>query len=199
MAPFTAKTRLARSTPHSNARDDLRRIRAAADYLLRDSASWRPLERAAPTDLEERPIPLLPIVNTLYRITFVHWGEDSLEATMNRKTGCGHATSWLEFTCIPLVAFAPLALADSALEGEQQCAAVTAEQARSLADELLDQGVYQRAGECYQAAGEYELANRAFLNAVEPESKATARQVSDQRDQARTLLRQVQQAFRSRH
>jgi len=118
---------------------------------------------------------------------------------MNRKTGCGHATSWREFTLIPLVAFAPLVLADSALEGEQQCPAVTTEQARSLADELLDQGVYERAGECYQAAGEYGLANRAFLNAVEPESKTTARQVSDQRDQARSLLRQVQQAFRSRH
>lgn len=118
---------------------------------------------------------------------------------MNRKTGCGHATSWREFTFIPLVAFAPLALADSALAGGQQCAAATIEQARSLADELLDQGVYQRAGECYQAAGEYELANRAYLNAVEPESKLTARKVSDQRDQAKTLLRQVQGAFRTRH
>ena len=118
---------------------------------------------------------------------------------MNRKTRCGHATSWRELTFIPLVAFAPLALADSALEGAQPCAAATTERARSLADELLNQGVYQRAGECYQAAGEYELANRAFLNAVEPESKVTAQQVSDQRDQAKSLLRQVQQAFRSRH
>jgi hypothetical protein len=118
---------------------------------------------------------------------------------MNRKTRCGHATSWRGFTFIPLVAFAPLALADGALEGEQPCAAATTERARSLADELLNQGVYQRAGECYQAAGEYELANRAFLNAVEPESKVTAQQVSDQRDQAKSLLRQVQQAFRSRH
>jgi len=118
---------------------------------------------------------------------------------MNRKTGCGRATSWREFTFIPLVAFAPLALADSALEDEQQCAAATTEQARWLADELLDQGGDQRAGECYQAAGEYGLANRAFLNAVEPESKTTARELSDQRDQAMSLLRQVQQAFRSHH
>jgi hypothetical protein len=100
---------------------------------------------------------------------------------------------------MPLVAFAPLALADGDLEEEPHCPAATTEQARSLANELLDQGVYQRAAECYQAAGEYGLANRAFLNAVEPESKMTARQVSDQRDQARSLLRQVQQAFSSRH
>jgi hypothetical protein len=118
---------------------------------------------------------------------------------MNRKMGCGRATSWRDLTFIPLVAFAPLVLADSVLEGEQQCPAATIEQARSLADELLDQGVYQRAGECYQAAGEYGLANRAYVNAVEPESKMTARQLSDQRDQAKSLLRQVQQAFSSRH
>jgi hypothetical protein len=118
---------------------------------------------------------------------------------MNRKMGCARATSWRQFAFIPLVAFAPLALADGELEGEPHCPAATIEQARSLANELLDQGVYQRAGECYQAAGEYELANRAFLNAVEPESKTTARQLSNQRDQATSLLRQVQQAFRSRH
>src|SRR5215469_2177090 len=86
------------------------------------SSAWRRLL------LRNAQFHCYPIVNTLNRPTFVHWGDDSLEATMNRKTGCGHATSWLEFTCIPLVAFAPLALADSALEGEQQCAAVTTEQ-----------------------------------------------------------------------
>jgi hypothetical protein len=118
---------------------------------------------------------------------------------MNQKTGCARATTWRQLAFIPLVAFAPLALADSAPEEEPHCAAATTEQARSLADELLNQGVYQRAGECYQAAGEYGLANRAFVNAVEPESKMTARQLSDQRDQAKSLLRQVQQAFRIHH
>ena len=103
---------------------------------------------------------------------------------MNRKVGCARATSWRQIAFIPLVAFAPLALADGELEEEPLCPAATTEQARSLANELLDQGVYQRAAECYQAAGEYGLANRALLNAVEPESKTTARQLSNQRDQA---------------
>jgi len=68
-----------------------------------------------------------------------------------------------------------------------------------MAQELFEQGAYRRAGECYQAAGEYDLANRAFVKAVEPEGAATARQLSDQRDQAKTMLRKVQQAFRSGH
>jgi hypothetical protein len=36
-------------------------------------------------------------------------------------------------------------------------------------------GAYQRAGECYQAAGEYALANRAFFRALGPESAVTLR------------------------
>ena len=50
-----------------------------------------------------------------------------------------------------------------------------------------------------RAAGEFALANRAFLDAVEPQSKATVHELSDQRDQAKTLLHQVQSAFRSGH
>jgi hypothetical protein len=92
-----------------------------------------------------------------------------------------------------------LALSDPVPDAQQPCPVSTQEQARTLADELFEQGAYQRAGECYQAANEYDLANRAFLRAVQPESAATALQLSDQRDQARTLLRRVQQAFRPGH
>ena len=55
------------------------------------------------------------------------------------------------------------------------------------------------AGECYQAAGEFALANSAFLDAVETQSKTTAHALSDQRDQAKTLLHQLQSTFRSGH
>jgi len=94
---------------------------------------------------------------------------------------------------------APLAVADPALEVHQHCAVSDPEKARGLGDTLFAQGAYQRAGECYQTAREYALADRAFLKAVEPESALTARQLSGQRDQAKTLLRQVQQAFRADH
>jgi hypothetical protein len=92
-----------------------------------------------------------------------------------------------------------LALADPVPDAPQPCQVSTQERARTLGDELFEQGAYQRAGECYQAAKEYDLANRAFLRAVQAESVATARQLSDQRDQGRTMLRRVQQAFRPGH
>jgi len=58
---------------------------------------------------------------------------------------------------------------------------------------------YQSAGDCYQAAGELALANRAYVKAVEPRSATTARQLSDQRDQAKTMLRKVELAFHPGH
>jgi hypothetical protein len=55
-----------------------------------------------------------------------------------------------------------------------------------LGDVFFEQSAYQRAGECYEAASEYALANRAFFKAVGPESAVAARQLADQRDQAKT-------------
>ena len=92
-----------------------------------------------------------------------------------------------------------LAVADPAQEEHQHCPGPTQEEARALGDVLFERGAYQRAGECYQAAGEYALANRAFFKAVGPESAVTARQLSDQRSQAKTMLRNLQQAFRVDH
>jgi hypothetical protein len=98
-----------------------------------------------------------------------------------------------------LLTAAPLALADATPDERVGCPVASQEQSRSLGEVLFEQGDYQRAGECYQAAGEYALANRAFLKAVEPQSAATARQLSDQRDQAKAMLHKVQQAFRTGH
>jgi hypothetical protein len=94
---------------------------------------------------------------------------------------------------------APLALADQAAEGRVPCPVTTPQEARRLGDTLYEQGAYQSAAECYQAAGEYVLADRAYVKAVGPESAATAHQLSEQRDQAKTMLRKLQLAFRSEH
>lgn len=94
---------------------------------------------------------------------------------------------------------APLALADPAPGDRAPCPVTTSQEARRLGDTLYEQGAYQSAAECYQAAGEYALANRAFVKAVGPESAATAHQLSEQRDQAKTMLRKVQLAFRGEH
>jgi hypothetical protein len=96
-----------------------------------------------------------------------------------------------------LLSAAPLALADPP-PGES-CPASSPEQARTLAAELFEQGAYERAGDCYQAAGESTLAHRAFIKAVGPASAATARQLSDQSEQAKMMLRRVQRAFHTDH
>jgi len=98
-----------------------------------------------------------------------------------------------------LLMTAPLALADPLPEPQAPCAVTTPEEARTLGDRLFEQGAYQSAGDCYQAAGELALADRAYVKAVEPRSAATARQLADQRDQAKTMLRKVELAFHSGH
>ena len=98
-----------------------------------------------------------------------------------------------------VLAFAPLALADPAPEEHCPVSVSSPEQARVLGDDLFEQGAYQRAGECYEAAGDHALANKAFLKAVGPRSEATKRQLSAQGDQAKALFRQVQQAFGGGH
>jgi hypothetical protein len=93
---------------------------------------------------------------------------------------------------------ASTALADPVPEAHAPCAA-TPEEARRVGDSLYEQGAYQSAGECYQAAGEYGLANRAFVKAVGPQSTVTAGQLSEQRDRAKMMLRKVELAFRTEH
>ena len=100
---------------------------------------------------------------------------------------------------ILLVTSVSLGAANPAFAQQQDCPASTRQQALSLGDQLRQGGAYERAGKCYEAAGAYALANRTFLEALEPESKATAHKLSGQRDQAMTLLHQVGQAFNSQH
>jgi TolA-binding protein len=92
-----------------------------------------------------------------------------------------------------------LALADQAPEEHCPVSVSSPEQAHWLADALFEQGAYQRAGMCYEVAGDHALANKAFLKAVGPQSSATTQQLSAQRDQAKALFRQLHQAFNTGH
>jgi hypothetical protein len=98
-----------------------------------------------------------------------------------------------------LLITASVALADPVPEAHAPCPVTAQEEARRLGDSLFEQGAYQSAGECYQAAGELGLANRAFVKAVGPQSAVTANQLSEQREQAKTMLRKVQLAFHPEH
>ena len=88
-----------------------------------------------------------------------------------------------------------LALADATLEERAPCPVSSQEQARGLAEVLFEQGDYQHSGACYQTAGEYALANRAFLKAVEPASAKTAQQLSEQGEQAKALFHKLERVF----
>jgi hypothetical protein len=92
-----------------------------------------------------------------------------------------------------------LVLADPALEGPHPCEVASPQEARSLGDALYEKSEYQRAGECYQAAGDPSRAQQAFLKAVGPKSETAARAAREQRDAAKALFTRVQQAFRSNH
>jgi hypothetical protein len=98
-----------------------------------------------------------------------------------------------------LLITASVALADPVPEAHAPCPVTAQEEARRLGDSLFEQGAYQSAGECYQAAGEYGLANRAFVKAVGPQSAVTASQLTEQREQAKTMLRKVELAFHPGH
>jgi hypothetical protein len=92
-----------------------------------------------------------------------------------------------------------LALADSPTSPTNRCAVTSTQEAKSLADVLYERGEYQRAGECYEAAGESSRAQLAYLKAAGPNSESAARGLREERDAAKALIAQVQRAFRRDH
>lgn len=98
-----------------------------------------------------------------------------------------------------LLAATRIVMADPAAAQSRTCEAATAPEARVLADKLYEKGEYQRAGECYQAAGDMVHANLAFLQAAGPTGEDTARGLKTQSDAAKALFASVGQAFRKSH
>jgi hypothetical protein len=88
------------------------------------------------------------------------------------------------------------------VEANWNCGEVSAERARSLADKASQDGAYQRAGECYLAAGENALANQAFVRASAQASGDTSRRLAanlnDVKAQAKAQARQMKLAFQRR-
>jgi hypothetical protein len=95
------------------------------------------------------------------------------------------------------IAAAYVATANPATETPRGCEVSSPQAARTLADKLFEKGEYQRAGACYQAAGDMVHANLAFLKAVGPDSEDSARAVKAQADSAKSLFATVEHAFRS--
>lgn len=105
----------------------------------------------------------------------------------------------LTLVALLALAVARYAFADPAADGAGRCVAASAQEAQTRADLLYEAGDYQRAGECYDAAGDPLRAQRAFLRAVRPNTEAAARGVRSDTDNAKALFSRVGQAFRSNH
>ena len=123
---------------------------------------------------------------------------------VNASARALYSRSWrlrgsLAVAALAALAVAHYAFADPAVEGARHCEAVNAQDAQALADLLYEKGDYQRAGQCYDAAGDPLRAQRAFLRAVRPNTEAAARGVRADSDNAKALFTRVQDAFRSSH
>ena len=94
---------------------------------------------------------------------------------------------------------ARVVFADPTSGPSRPCEAADKQEAKALAEKFYEEREYQRAGECYDAAGDVSHAQLAFLNAAGPSAEDTARELKKQRDAARGLFSQVQQAFRMGH
>jgi hypothetical protein len=83
-------------------------------------------------------------------------------------------------------------------EGAWNCTEATPERARWLGDRASQDGAYQRAGECYLAAGEHALANEAFVRASAQTSGDTSRRLAANLSDVKAQARQMKQAFQRR-
>jgi hypothetical protein len=78
------------------------------------------------------------------------------------------------------------------------CGEATPERARWLADEASRGGAYQRAGECYLAAGQQSLADQAFVKASVQSKGDTSRRLASNLNDFKAQARQMKQAFQHR-
>jgi hypothetical protein len=86
---------------------------------------------------------------------------------------------------------------DVAPTAELRCIETSPQRAREIAEQAWQDGSYQLAGECYLAAGEPAMADRAFLKAVAPQAAVTSQRVAENGDQVKAQIRRWNQALRS--
>jgi hypothetical protein len=102
--------------------------------------------------------------------------------------------------CSVALAESPSAGADAVVivgtkEDTWNCTGASIARARWLADKASRDGDYQRAGECYLAAGEPALADQAFVKAVGPAGTDTSKKLAANAEQVKAQARQIKLAF----
>ena len=99
-----------------------------------------------------------------------------------------------------LLAVASLTTAYSGESGTDSTCPFSGQQhPRELADRFFEQKAYERAGECYRAVGDYESANRAFIQASRESAKVGSRQLASDREQAKAQWKRLQAVFHRMH
>jgi hypothetical protein len=83
-------------------------------------------------------------------------------------------------------------------ETSLNCSEATPERARWLADKASQDGAFQRAGECYLAAGQQSLADQAFVKASAQSKDDTSRRLVSNLNDVKAQARQMKQAFQHR-
>jgi hypothetical protein len=78
------------------------------------------------------------------------------------------------------------------------CNEASPEHARQRADTAWQDGDYQRAGECYLAAGQHALADQAFVKASAQAREDTSRRLASNLSDVKAQARQMKQAFQRR-
>jgi hypothetical protein len=78
------------------------------------------------------------------------------------------------------------------------CSESAPDRARWLADQASKDGAFQRAGECYLAAGQHSLADQAFVKASVQSKGDTSRRLASNLSDVKAQARQIKQAFQHR-
>lgn len=104
---------------------------------------------------------------------------------------------------LALLGAAGTALADAqntvvVVGAAQSCSNATAERALGLAEQASRDGNYQRAAECYLAAGQQSLADQAFVKASAQSTGDTSRRLAANLSDWKASARQMKQALQHR-
>ena len=97
------------------------------------------------------------------------------------------------------LADAPAGVAQTVVIVAPDCNGASPKHARELADRAARDGAYQRAGECYLAAGQNALADQAFVKASTDRAKAdTSQRLAANLSDVKSQAHQLKQAFQRR-
>jgi hypothetical protein len=78
-----------------------------------------------------------------------------------------------------------------------ECAGLSADEARRMAQQAARDGDHRKAAECFRAAGDHARADRALMRASADSGAAASRQLSANVDTAKEQARRLRAAFAS--